>query len=126
MLQAVFAPSREFRPVAKNRAIAPRQPVDSRWRDHLETAKGPSAQKAADRPDLARIPRRRRWPAHLPRVRRSPALFRLDLPKVLSVSQRAQHGGPIGSQAMDMWTTQERCPHAHSLNNKYKSQGKDY
>src|SRR6516164_6515617 len=21
-----------------------------------------------------------------------------------------------------MWTTQERCPHAHSLNNKYKSQ----
>jgi hypothetical protein len=23
---------------------------------------------------------------------------------------------------MDMWTTQERCPHAHSLNNKYKSQ----
>ena len=21
---------------------------------------------------------------------------------------------------MDMWTTQERCPHAHSLNNKYK------
>ena len=32
---------------------------------------------------------------------------------------------------MDMWTTQERCPHAHSLNNKYKSQtkvesGKDY
>jgi hypothetical protein len=25
---------------------------------------------------------------------------------------------------MDMWTTQERCPHAHSLNNKYKSQTK--
>jgi hypothetical protein len=30
-----------------------------------------------------------------------------------------------------MWTTQERRPHAHSLNNKYKSQtkiqsGKDY
>jgi len=23
---------------------------------------------------------------------------------------------------MDMWTTQERCPHAHSRNNKYKSQ----
>jgi hypothetical protein len=23
-----------------------------------------------------------------------------------------------------MWTTQERCPHAHSLNNKYKSQTK--
>jgi hypothetical protein len=32
---------------------------------------------------------------------------------------------------MDMWTTQVRCPHAHSLNNSYKSQtkiqsGKDY
>ena len=31
---------------------------------------------------------------------------------------------------MDMWTTQERCPHAHSLN-KYESQtkvesGKEY
>jgi hypothetical protein len=25
---------------------------------------------------------------------------------------------------MDMWTTQERCPHAHSLNNKYKRQSK--
>jgi hypothetical protein len=25
---------------------------------------------------------------------------------------------------MDMWTTQERRPHAHSLNNKYKSQTK--
>ena len=25
---------------------------------------------------------------------------------------------------MDMWTTQERCPHAHSLNNKYKSQAR--
>src|SRR5580704_17188784 len=49
------------------------------------------------------------------RIRRSAALFRLDLPKVLSLSQRAQHGRSIGSQAMDMWTTQERCPHAHSL-----------
>ena len=44
--------------------------------------------------------------------------------KVLSLSQRVQHGRPVGSQAMDMWTTQERCPHAHSLNNKYKSQTK--
>jgi hypothetical protein len=76
----------------------------------------------ANRPDRARGPRRRRWTAHLPRVRRSAALFRLDLPKVLSLSQRAQHGRPVGAQAMDMWTTQERCPHAHSLNNKYKSQ----
>ena len=25
---------------------------------------------------------------------------------------------------MDMWTTQERCPHAHSLNKKYESQTK--
>src|SRR4029077_11953743 len=80
MLQAVFAPSGEFRPVAQNPAIAPRQPVDSRWRDHLKTASGPSAQKAADGPDRARGPRRRRWPAHLPRVRRSATLFRLDLP----------------------------------------------
>jgi len=45
-------------------------------------------------------------------------------PQVLSLSQGAQHGRPISSQAMDMWTTQERCPHAHSLNNKYKSQTK--
>src|ERR1700685_3432139 len=124
MLQAVFAPSGEFSPVSQTPAIAPREPLDSRWRDHLEPACGPSAQKAADRPDRACGPRRRRWTAHLPRVRRSAALFRLDLPKVLSLSQRAQHGRPIGSQAMDMWTTQERCPHAHSLNNKYKSQTK--
>jgi len=33
-------------------------------------------------------------------------------------------GRPISSQAMDMWTTQERCPHAHSLNNRYKRQTK--
>ena len=80
--------------------------------------------ESCDRRDRARGPRRRRWTAHLPRARRSAALFRLDLPKVLSLSQRVQHRRPIGSQAMDMWTTQERCPHAHSLNNKYKSQTK--
>ena len=40
MLQAVFAPSGEFRPVAQNPAIAPRQPVDSWRRDHLRKHRG--------------------------------------------------------------------------------------
>jgi hypothetical protein len=97
-------------------------------RDNLWVLGGEIISKLHEDPRLRKRPTdqivlaflERRWTAHLPRDRRSAAFFRLDLPKVLSLSQRAQPGRPIGPQAMDMWTTQERCPHAHSLNNKYK------
>src|ERR1700751_3459231 len=48
MLQALPAALAEFEPVRQNAAQASRQPVAARRRDHLETAREPSAAQAAN------------------------------------------------------------------------------
>ena len=69
--------------------------------------------------DLHQAPRLRKRPidqvVRPRRRRRSAALFRCHLPKVLSLPQGPQQF--IESRAVDIWTTpKKRCPHAHSPN----------